>query len=434
MRYRPRVVAAVGAALLPALPVAAQPAAPQAATVESLTAELGRARAEIEAQRRALEAQEGRLRALESRIQAVRQTGAAPAAPVAPAIAATTGPSAVPGDPAGVQQGPVEQVGEGPARIEMPTVAVLGEQGSVVTRAGQVTADFSLEYARADRNRALFRGIEIVEAVLIGVFDINESRQDVLTATAGLRYGVSDRFEVGLRLPYVYRSDASIVTPVQDPGDMSQTTDNSVKGNGIGDIELSARYQLLSARRGLPFLIANLQVVAPTGADAFELPRDENGRALEAATGAGFWAVSPSLTAILPSDPAVLFGTLGYTYNFAERVNTRIPPVIIERVQPGQALAASFGLGVSLNQRTSFNLAYAHSWVFGTETQTRLIDPGPADQGPIITTSRDLQLGRLLFGVTYRLNNRANLNWAVEVGATEDATDLRTVLRIPIVL
>jgi hypothetical protein len=428
MLQRTGLLIALGTSALGAAPAFAQPT-----TVESLSAELAQARAQIEAQRQALEAQESRLRALETRIRDVAQVGSQPAGG-GTAIAAATAPAGIPGDPAGVQQAPVEQVGEEPAQIEMPTVAVLGEQGSIVTRAGQLTADFSLEYARADRNRALFRGIEIVESVLIGVFDINESRQDVLTATGGFRYGVSDRLEIGVRVPYVYRSDKSVLAPVPGSGNDAETRDSSADGNGIGDIELSARYQLLSARAGLPFLIANLQVVMPTGSSPFEVRRDDDGRALEAATGAGFWGISPSLTAILPTDPAVLFGTLGYTYNFAESVNTRIPPVIIERVQPGQALAASFGLGVSLNQRTSFNLGYAHSWVFGTETRTRLIDPGPMDPGPMTTTSRDLQLGRLLFGVTYRLNNRANLNWAVEVGATEDATDLRTVLRIPFVL
>ena len=50
------------------------------------------------------------------------------------------------------------------------------------------------------------------------------------------------------------------------------------------------------------------------------------------------------------------------------------------------------------------------------------------------TRSRDLQIGRLLFGVTYRVTDRTSLNWSVEVGATEDAADLRTVLRIPTVL
>ena len=36
--------------------------------------------------------------------------------------------------------------------------------------------------------------------------------------------------------------------------------------------------------------------------------------------------------------------------------------------------------------------------------------------------------------MTYRVTDRASLNWSVEVGATEDATDLRTVLRLPLVL
>ena len=413
-----------------ALPVSLTPAHAQTASIESLQSELSEARAQIDAQRRTLEAQEARLRALEARFQVAAAQGSG-SSPIASSGTAIASASLAPPRPGAAPSG-VEQVGEGPAEIEMPQVAVLGDQGSIVTKAGQFTAEASVEYSRADRNRALFRGIEIVESVLIGVFDINESRQDILTTTAGLRYGITDRLEVGIRAPFVYRSDTSILTPVA--GSNAQSVDSSADGNGIGDLEFSARYQLLSARPGRPFLIANLQVVAPTGTSPFEVPRDSSGRQLKAATGAGFWAVAPSITAILPSDPAVLFGTLGYTKNFGDDVNTAIPPVIIERVEPGDSLSGSFGLGVSLNQRTSFNLGYAHSWVFGTETRTRLLDPPPQDPGPIMQTSRDLQLGRFLFGVTYRLNERANLNWAVEVGATEDATDLRTVIRIPIVL
>lgn len=67
-------------------------------------------------------------------------------------------------------------------------------------------------------------------------------------------------------------------------------------------------------------------------------------------------------------------------------------------------------------------------------TRTVPIDPPPDGTGERETVSRDLQVGRLLFGVTYRVTDRASLNWSVEVGATEDAADVRTVLRIPIVL
>ncbi|MDB5682361.1 MAG: hypothetical protein JWM75_59 [Sphingomonas bacterium] len=439
-----------GVGLLLLASVSSEALAQGAGGVESgeaaqMRAALAQAEARIADQQRQIQRQEERLRALELRLSATAPTTAAsspsgPAGadprPAAAVNAAQASGATSPGDPAGVQQAPIEQVGQAPEGADRaPEVAVLGQQGSVVTRGGQLTAEGQIEYARADRNRAIFRGIEIVESVLVGVFDINESRQDVLTAAATFRYGLTDRLEVGVRLPFVYRSDASVLAPVMGStaNDPAATIDSSASGNGIGDIELSARYQLVDARRGWPFLIANLQAVIPTGTDPFEVPRDATGRALKAATGAGFYGISPSVTAILPSDPVVLFGTVGYTFNLASNVNTRIPPVMIERVDPGDAISGSAGIGISFNQRTTLNLGYAHSWALGSKTRTRLIDPTVSWPGAMTSKSRDLQIGRFLFGVTYRMSDRASLNWSVEVGATEDATDLRTVLRIPFV-
>ena len=182
-------------------------------------------------------------------------------------------------------------------------------------------------------------------------------------------------------------------------------------------------------------------MVAPTGSDPFSVPRNTNGEALKAATGSGFWGVSPSVTAILPSDPAVLFGTIGYTHNFGKSVDTFISPVRIAYVKPGDALSFSAGIGVSLNERTSLNLGYAQTWAFGTFTRTLLSSTTTDASGARTTvqtpgeqTSRDLQLGRFLFGVTYRATDRASINWSVEVGATQDAPDVRTVLRLPLTL
>lgn len=434
-------VVALGAVLSP-VTVAAAPRQ-RASASASIQVQLNRAVQLIEEQRLRLDAQQAQIAALQRRLEASSATQVAqapttsPDGPPLPAIAAAQG--AAPGADAvvSVQQPPLERVGQAPEDDERPIeLAVLDSQGSVVTRRGQLTGELQVDYARADRNRAVFRGIELVEAVLVGVFDINESRQDVLSASASFRYGVTDRLELGVRVPYVYRADTSIIAPISGstPNDMAATIDNSVKGNGIGDIELTARYQLLDGGNGRPFLIGNLQAVAPTGSDPFAIPRDELGRARRAATGAGFWGVGPSLTAILPSDPVVLFGTLGYTFNLGKGVETAIPPVIITHVDPGDALSASAGIGISFNQRTTLNLGYAHSWAFGTTTRTRLMEPSEAWSGEREATSRDLQIGRLLFGVTYRVTDRASLNWSVEVGATEDATDLRTVLRLPLVL
>lgn len=419
------------------------PAAQAQTRTTGLQAELAQARAEIAAQRRQIEQQEARLRALEARMGALAAAPVGPPPPAAqpPSAVAQASAAATPGDPAtmvsAVPATPVESVGTRPVeRDRPPEVAVLGSEGSVVTRKGQLTGELQFDYARADRNRALFRGIEIVESVLVGEFNINESRQDIITGSAALRYGLTDRLELGVRLPFVQRWDTSVLVPVQGStnNDVAREIDSSTSGNGIGDIEMSARYQILTGRRGLPYLVGNLQVVAPTGSDPFSIRRLATGEATKAATGAGFWGVSPSVTAILPSDPAVLFGTIGYTRNFGRNVDTVITPVRINYVKPGDALSFSAGIGIALNERTSINLGYAHTWAFGTRTRTSLIEPGPMDPDFVESTSRDLQLGRLLFGVTYRATDRASINWSVEVGATDDAADVRSVLRLPLIL
>jgi len=417
------------------LAMAAAPAGQAGET--QLRAELDQARAAIAAQKQQIEQQEERLRALEARITAAPSPsaitpGGRPSAAIAQGGVATTL-----SDPATIQQSAIQPVGERPAESNRPPeVAVLGNEGSIVTRGGQLTAEFQLDYARADRNRALFRGIEIVESVLVGEFNINESRQDIITSSVALRYGLTDRLEIGARLPFVHRADSSVLVPVQGStnNDAAREIDTAAKGNGIGDLELSARYQILTGHAGLPFLVGNVQVVAPTGSNPFAVPRLASGEATKAATGAGFWGVSPSITAILPSDPAVLFGTIGYTRNFGRSVNTVISPVQLTYVKPGDAISASAGIGISLNDRTSLNLGYAHSWAFGTLTRSRLSDPGPNDPGITEAKARDLQLGRLLFGVTYRVDDRSSINWSLEVGATDDSPDVRTVLRLPIVL
>lgn len=421
-------------ALVSASAVVAQGSAPaQRGTVQQ---RLEAALEQLAGQQEQLEAQQAQLDRQAAELVELRRmlTGPAAAAngyalptadPRQPAVAAAQAPV------------PLERVGQAPEDFERPLeLAVLETQGSAVTRQGQLSAEFQLEYTRADRSRAVFRGVELVEAVLVGVFDINESRQDILGSSIGLRYGLTDRLEIGARVPFVYRRDSSVVAPIAGStnNDQAATLDSSVKGSDIGDLELSARYQLLDAGEGRPFVTANLQAVLPTGTDPFAIPRDELGRPLRAATGAGFYGISPSLTAILPSDPLVLFGTLGYTFNLGKDVDTRIPPVIIDYVDPGDAISASVGVGIAFNQRATVNFGYAHSWAFGTMTRTSLIEPTPAWPGMRETISRDLQVGRLLMGVTYRVTNRASINWSVEVGATEDAADLRTVLRVPIVL
>ena len=395
-------------------------------------------RAALDQQQRALDAQRGRLEGLE-RTMVARLGGPAPRLPSqsgTQTAAVTPGsvplPPSPPPPPPGGAVG-VQPVGQAPTDQRQVQVAVLAEQGGIITQRGRLTVEGDLEYARADRNRVVFRGIEIPSSVLIGVFDINESRQDVLTAAGVVRLGVTNRLEVNGRIPYVYRSDKSVLAPVSDPSmpNAGQIA-KPVKDGGLGDIDFGVRYQFTNGTNGHPYLIAGVQAIAPTGSNPFTVRRDTLGNALEAATGAGFWGVSPSLTAILPTDPAVLFGTLGYTVNFGRNIDRMIGSAFISRVRPGDEPSASLGIALSLNPRTSISFGYAHTWAFGTRTRLQTLDPrNNTLSDPQNTKTRDLQLGRFLFGVSYRTSPRTTINWNVEVGATDDATDVRTTLRIP---
>jgi hypothetical protein len=409
------------------VPAAAQSAGQGAgANVEQLRSDLAEARAQLAEQNRMLAEQQRRLDLLEQRLAGFAQTTQQIRDETQTAVAA-------------IQQPAVRtaSVGEPPADSDRaPTVAVLDQRGSVVTRRGELIAEAGVDYTRADRNRAVFRGVELIESVLVGVFDINESRQDILTASAALRYGVTNRFELGVRVPWIYRSDKLVTSPVAGStnDDAARTVDSSVSGTGIGDIEVTARYQINNGGRNSPFLIANLQATVPTGRDPFSVRRDANGTALQASTGAGFLGVTPSITAILPSEPAVLFGTVGYTHNFSKNVDTRIPPVQIDRIEPGDQVNFSAGIGLALNERTSLNFGYSHAWAFGTKTLTRRLDErsGEPVGNPLSSITRDMQIGRFLFGVSHRFSKAIQLNWSVDVGATDDAPDLRTAIRIPI--
>lgn len=402
----------------------------QDADIGGLREQIAAERRALDDQQRVLEAQRLRLQRLEDRLVGnMRATGASETA----VAQATEVPLPATPPQAGAGTTPVPVVGEAPTDQRQVQVAVLAEQGGVITKAGRLTIEADIEYARADRNRVLFRGVAIPEAVLIGAFDINESRQDVLTAAAVARLGVTNRLEINGRVPFIHRADNSALAPVVNNGSMADIgTDRSVSNGNLGDIDFGVRYQVTDGQNGLPFLIAGVQAIAPTGTDPFAVPRDALGNPNRAATGAGFWGITPNVTAILPSDPAVLFGTLGYTFNFARSIDRQIGSAIVERVKPGGQPAASLGVAISLNPRMSISLGYAHTLALGTKTRLRTIDPRTQEAGePATIKTRDLQLGRLLFGVSYRVTPATTINWNIELGATDDATDVRTSLRIP---
>lgn len=319
------------------------------------------------------------------------------------------------------QMMPDSPVGEAPPpepSVQSKVEAVPEGQG-VLTPAGSMVIDSSFEYTSSSTNRLVFRGIELVPGIQIGLIEASDADRTTLVTTLGARYGVTNRLEIEARVPALYRWDKIQVAQQRDEGIVRTI---ALKERDIGDVEFAVRYQLNRPRGQNPIWVANLRVKSDTGKSPFEVTYDEFGVATGLSTGSGFWAVQPGVNFLLPSDPAVIFGSIGYLYHIPRNIDRDIGGARIGRVDPGDAISGNLGFGFALNPRFSFSMGYRHSYIF----------PSTTEIGGSVERSDRAQVGSFTFGMSYRLSPRQSVNFGFEFGATADAPDVGVTVRFPL--
>ena len=181
-------------------------------------------------------------------------------------------------------------------------------------------------------------------------------------------------------------------------------------------------YQINCAREGWPILIAAATYKSDTGRGPFDIPYDQFGVAQGLATGSGFQAIEPTLSFLLPSDPAVIFGSLGYIHSFGRDIDKDIGGAHVGDVDPGDTIVAAAGFGFAINPRFSFSLGYRHNYLFPTYTYLN----DTKQRSPV------LQVGAFTFGWSYALTSRIAFASSAEFGVTSDAPGLNLIFRVPI--
>lgn len=310
---------------------------------------------------------------------------------------------------------------------DLPRVS--NEVGGVLSPKGRLTVEPSMGYSYSSVNRIAIEGFTILPALLVGIIDVVEADRDSYSARLTGRYGVTNRLEAELSVPWIYRDDATrsrefLTGAVEDRVFKAQ-------GQGLGDIELGLRYQFRRKSLASPFLVGGLRIKSTTGSDPFEIatnssltgqPKFTN----ELPTGSGFWSINPSLTFIYPSDPVVFFGSVGYLWTLEDDKGTSEDAngnmIGFGKIDPGDAFRASFGLGLGLNESSSFSISYQIDQFTKTRIQTAA--------EPEIAGS-DVTIGKLLIGYSLRINNGPPFNIAVGIGTTDDAPDTDLTFRIP---
>ncbi|MGB2903122.1 MAG: acetate kinase, partial [Candidatus Dechloromonas phosphoritropha] len=323
---------------------------------------------------------------------------------------------------------PPATVGESrPERVQQ--IAQIFEQPGVLTPAGQFSFEAGLQYSYSSNNRVSLVGYTIIPAITIGVIDVREVKRNTTTANLTGRWGVTNRLELEARVPYVYRSDDQIARAWNTGSAFDDTLDHST-GHGLGDIEATARYQFNETSVDKPVYIGTLRFKGRTGKDPFEVLSNQilspelstNRIEAELPTGSGFYTLQPGLTVLYPTDPAVFFGGLNYQYNFSRSgvtMNTSNGPIDLGTVDPGDVIGYNFGMGLALNEKSSFSIGYDGASVGKTKISKQE------------TLSTRVQLGTLLLGYSQRVSPATSVGLTVGVGVTRDSPDVTLGLRVP---
>lgn len=435
-RWAPVGLSALALVLTPPAQVQAQTAqAPDeiAARLQMLRQQVDEQTRQLEALKRSVAEQEASLndvrRAVAKEVLAAQRggQGAATSAEPGPSpSAATTNAATVAESP---PPSPVGQAPEG-ENIGPLSVARILELPGVLTQRGMFVLEPSFAYSNSSSLRVSLVGYSIIPAILIGLIDVRDVRRNTFTAALRGAYGVTNRFEIEARIPYLDRSDTAVGREYLEGGSFNSAVFNG-SGSGIGDVEFTGRYQFNEGGLDKPYYVGSLRFKSRTGRDPYEgtftktLP-GFRGEAVqtELPTGTGFYGLQGGLTVLYPSDPVVLFGGVNYLYSFP-RDNVTISyedgtSDNLGTVAPGGIVGFNFGLGLGLNEKMSLSLGYDHNSVAATKINGQT----PAD-------AVRLQLGTMLVGVSYRLTPTSNLNFTLGVGVTRDAPDVTLSLRYP---
>lgn len=285
-----------------------------------------------------------------------------------------------------------EDTGRRPESIER----TLQEKGSILIPKGTLQLEPSFTYAHFSSNRINIQGFSILPVLVIGDISTQEVNRDVFIESLNFKYGLMNNLQADLKVPY--RQEFDRITN-------SSTSQSTRSASGFGDVEIGLSRQIGWEHGIMPDLIASLSVKPPTG----QAPYNK-----DIGLGTGHWAVRSALIAAKSSDPAVVFGSINYTYNFErsgiENYGT---------VKPGDSVGYSLGTAIALSYQTAISFSFDQSVTFSMKRNDQTV------------TDSFLNAANLKFGFNWAINEKRAVDFAVSKGLTKDSPDFTVEFRFP---
>jgi len=289
----------------------------------------------------------------------------------------------------------------------------LRQARAVLIGPGRLEIEPSLSFRHRNRNLLALRGLDLIENIFVGNVEVQRIRRSSLSSTISTRYGLSDRLQFNLGIPFTYIFDQTVLLP-EVQRELGDSVEETGESGDIGDLEFGLSYHVLQEGERFEWLpidlIASISVKTDTGQSPFEAGPDEF------STGSGFWGVRGGLTMLKVLDPAALFATVSYFYHIPSSRNTGG----FDRVDPPDDVSWSAGMSWSMNPSLSLFTRVENRFVDKTE-----IDGASIDGSDLITAS-------LVTGVTVRTSRRTSLDLSASVGLTDDTEDFEFRVSMPI--
>ncbi|MEZ0471305.1 hypothetical protein AB6713_05780 [Luteimonas sp. B3_2_R+30] len=296
----------------------------------------------------------------------------------------------------------------------------------------------SVSYNRYDRKQLTLNGFLALDAIFLGNIAIENVESDTLNYNFAARWGLNPRLTLNLDLPYIARK--TVYQKGGAGGAAASVAQEQTDGAGLGDISASANYKLFGERGFLPETVLNVGVTAPTGREPYGIPwkvleRDEDDFIRfavpeEQPTGNGVWQATVGLSAVKTTDPAILFGNIGYVHSFAgsfDDLDNNPDTVNPGEVQLGRAFYFGAGVAFAFNERTSLSISLSDR--LNARARTRYEN---ADWIKVIGS--DANAATFNLGVTHALNANTTLVGLLGIGLTPDAPDFNLTFKVPYML
>jgi len=235
------------------------------------------------------------------------------------------------------------------------------------------------------------------------LFNIENTNSHTFTNSFSMDYGILNNLTGNVTLPLVTKYSQS---PVLDG-----------ITNGLGDINLGARYQPFEAVRDTPSLTVTGRIGLPTGTSPFKVIAGSG-----IATGSGAASLGGGLNVNQIVDPVALFGSVNLTYSLPAKANQILGSNELVKVDPGMAFAFGAGFAYALSYSITTSVSFQESISAGSKLKFL--------GGTTATTSSQTG-GVLSVGMGYRLSPKTTINTAIGIGLTANSPNMTLDLTVP---